>query len=242
MDNIFLTDKIVLCDQKLFYEDKLIKSHNWHHLLKDYGWEKLHKSWIKRLNTFLDKDFKSKNSLFGCLDCGGDGDCLFHCLSYAINDITDIDLFSIDSNSLRNDLSESITIEKFKEIIEIYKILNESGDFDESWDPETITYEEFKEKIVEGGNEYWGDNILINLLKEILNVNIFILNSNEFTNEFYNYPLMYDYNKQLKTIILLYENNIHFKLIGYFKDNNIIYYFDNENLPEEILKLNNLIR
>ena len=95
---------------------------------------------------------------------------------------------------------------------------------------------------MEGGNEYWGDNILINLLKEILNVNIFILNSNEFTNEFYNYPLMYDYNKQLKTIILLYENNIHFKLIGYFKDNNMIYYFNNENLPEEILKLNNLIR
>ena len=53
---------------------------------------------------------------------------------------------------------------------------------------------------------------------------------------------MYDYNKQLKTIILLYENNIHFKLIGYFKDNNMIYYFNNENLPEEILKLNNLIR
>ena len=42
--------------------------------------------------------------------------------------------------------------------------------------------------------------------------------------------------------LLLYENNIHFKLIGYFKDNNMIYYFNNENLPEEILKLNNLIR
>ena len=127
-------------------------------------------------------------------------------------------------------------------MISIYRILNESNDFDEDWDPETITFNEFKEKIVEGGNEYWGDNILVNLLKEILDINIFILNSNEYTNEFYNYPLLYDYDKDLNTVILLYENNVHFKLIGHFKDNNMTYCFNNNNIPEEILKLNNFVR
>ena len=237
MDEIFLTDRIVLRDYKLFHEDKLIKTHNWQNLLKDYGWEKLHKKWIKKLNDYLDQP--SRNSLFGSLDCGGEGDCLFHCLSYAMNDGN---IFQNDSSSLRNLLSESITEGKFNEIIDIYKILNESGDFDECWDPETITFKEFKVKILEGGNEYWGDNILINLLKETLDINILILNSNEFTNDFYNYPLMYDYDKDLNTILLLYENNIHFKLIGHFKDNNMVYLFNNKTIPEEILKLNNLVR
>jgi len=237
MEEIFLTDEIVLRDNKLFHESKLVKSHNWQNLLKDYGWEKLNKRWIKKLNDYLDNP--SRNSLFGSLDCGGEGDCLFHCLSYAINDGN---IFQNDSSCLRNLLSESITEDKFNEIISIYKILNDSNDFDECWDPESMTFEGFKEKITEGGNEYWGDNILINLLKETLNINIFILNSNESTNEFYNYPLMYDYDKNINTILLLYENNIHFKLIGHFKDNNMIYYFDNKNIPEEILKLNNLVR
>ena len=237
MDEHYLTDQICLKDKKLFYEDKVIKSHHWQNLLKDYGWEKLHKRWITKLNGYLEKP--SRNSLFGSLDCGGEGDCLFHCLSYAIHEGH---IFENDSHSLRNLLSESITEEKFNEIISIYRILNESNDFDEDWNPETITFNEFKEKIVEGGNEYWGDNILVNLLKEVLEINIIILNSNEYANEFYNYPLLYDYDKDINTVILLYENNIHFKLIGHFKDNNMTYFFNNKNIPEEILKLNNFVR
>ena len=85
-------------------------------------------------------------------------------------------------------------------------------------------------------------NILVNLLKEVLEINIIILNSNEYANEFYNYPLLYDYDKDINTVILLYENNIHFKLIGHFKDNNMTYFFNNKNIPEEILKLNNFVR
>jgi len=237
MNEHYLTDQISLKDNKLFYEDKLIKSYNWQILLEGYGWEKLHKKWIKKLNDYLVKP--SRNSLFGCLDCGGGGDCLFHCLSYAVNKG---DMFENDSNSLRNLLSESLTEEKFNEIISIYRVLNDSNDFDEDWDPETITFNEFKEKIVEGGNEYWGDNIVVNLLKEILKINIFILNSNEYTNEFYNYPLLYDYDKDLNTVVLLYENNVHFKLIGHFKDNIMTYCFNNNNIPEEISKLNNFVR
>ena len=83
----YLTDSIFLQDNKTYYEEdggnKLIKNHNWHHILSEYGWEKLPKQWIKKLNTYLDKP--KKNSLYGTLDCGQDGDCLFHCISYVIN-------------------------------------------------------------------------------------------------------------------------------------------------------------
>ena len=50
----YLTDSIFLLDHKLYYEDKNdikeVKNHNWHRILSDYGWEKLDKVWIKKLN------------------------------------------------------------------------------------------------------------------------------------------------------------------------------------------------
>ena len=93
----YLTDKIVLRNDKLFYEDKLIKNHNWHLLLSDYGWGKLPKKLITLLNKQLDKPVR--NSLFGCLDCGSEGDCLFHCIGYAFKNVEDDE---IDSDFIRN--------------------------------------------------------------------------------------------------------------------------------------------
>ena len=54
MDNLYLTDNIFIDqNEKLHYEKngiiQEVKNHNWHRLLKDYGWEKLHKNWIKKL-------------------------------------------------------------------------------------------------------------------------------------------------------------------------------------------------
>ena len=97
----YLTDKIFIQNNKYFYDNQPIKNHNWHHLLKEYGWEKLNKFWIKKLNKL--SGLKCNNSLFGVLECGSNGDCLFNCISYAINqvDIT-------DSKTLRESLSESI--------------------------------------------------------------------------------------------------------------------------------------
>ena len=127
-----------------------IKERNWHIYLSNYGWNKLNKKWIVKLNKLTDE--KKKNSTFGVLDCGGDGDCLFHCISYAINNNKDT-----DTQNLRFELSEYISEDKFYEIIDIYRILKDSNEFDESWDPESITFEEFKILIKEGGNNYWGD-------------------------------------------------------------------------------------
>ena len=245
MNKYYLTDKIYLLDDKLYYEDKdnskLIKKHNWHNILNEYGWEKPHLKWIKKLNLLSDK--VNKNCLFGILDCGGEGDCLFHCISQALksNDyFNSIDKYEVQY--LRKIISDSIDYDKFNEIISIYKVIKDSDEFYEDWDPYSITYDEFKEIIIEGGNNYWGDNILLNILKEQLNINIIILTENSSENNYEYYPILYEFNEKLNTIILLYEDEIHFKLVGYFKDNNMITYFNKTNIPNEILKLIKFLR
>ena len=237
----YLTGSIFIFNDKLFYEEKgiekEIKNHNWHRILKDYGWEKLHKQWIKKLNSYLKKPIN--NSLFGVLDCGGNGDCLFHCISYVLNTLYDGEYSSGD---LRKQLSESLEEERYNELIEFYKIFKEMGDFDEDWDPNEMTIQKFKEILIKGGNEYWGDFLIINLIKEYLNINLIILNSNEITNEYYNYPLFYEYEEGLNTIILLYEDENHFKLVGHFKEGNMITLFNQQTIPIEILKMINYLR
>ena len=55
--NYYLTDTIFLNEKKMYYEDedenrKEIKKYNWHKILCDYGWEKLPKKWITKLNKY----------------------------------------------------------------------------------------------------------------------------------------------------------------------------------------------
>jgi hypothetical protein len=232
----YITENIFLLYTQLYYEknEKIqpIKNHNWHHLLSEYGWEKLPKQWIRKLNSFLDNP--KNNSPFGSLDCGGEGDCLFHSISYALVDY--------DSEKLRKEISENISEERYIELIELYKIINQADDFDEMWNPEEMTYENFKRNLNEGGEKYWGDFLTVCLIKEYLDINIIILNSNEITNEYYYYSLFYEYNEKTNTIILLYENEIHFKLVGYFQNGNMNYYFNHQSIPYEILKLIKYLR
>ena len=85
-DKKYITESIFLLNDQTFYEEngkmKIIKKHNWHHILNEYGWEKLPKQWIKILNSYLDKPIK--NSLYGSLDCGGEGDCFYCALAVGI--------------------------------------------------------------------------------------------------------------------------------------------------------------
>lgn len=235
-DSFYLTDNIFIKNNKYYYDknngSKLINNKNWHHLLKEYGWEKLNKIWIKRLNKLSDK--KCNNSLFGVLDCGSNGDCLFNCISYAIGRIEG-ETYNV--SSLRKELSETIDKDKFNYLMETYKISKDNGEFYENWDPETITLKKFKDLLRIGGNEYWGDFLILQLLKEYLNINIIILYNNDITHEYYHYPLMYKYNDQLNTVVLLYEDEIHFRLIGHFNENRMNTYFSKNNIPNEILKL-----
>ena len=119
----YLTDTIYIKDN-IYYHEKgnksfKIKETDWHIHLNDYGWNKLTIQWIKILNKLSLN--KNKNSLFAVLDCGGDGNCLFNCINYAINGIDQ--LLNIDT--FRLNFSESITYDVFSHIIDIYKISKE---------------------------------------------------------------------------------------------------------------------
>tara|TARA_B100000214_G_scaffold375263_1_gene360873 strand:- start:2774 stop:3496 length:723 start_codon:yes stop_codon:yes gene_type:complete len=237
----YLTETIFI-ENDIYYHEvedtiKEVKEINWHILLHDYGWNKLNKKWIVLLNKL--SPHKKKNSTFGSLDCGGNGDCLFNCISHAINNNY---MNEYDSIMLRNDLSNSITEETFTNLIDIYQILKYNGDFKEEWDPDTITLDGFKEILREGGNNYWGDFLILNLLKTFLNINFIILYSNDNIKKYYYYPLLYEYDKNINTIILLYEDENHFKLVGHFLKNRMNFFFNHEEIPIEILKLIQEIR
>jgi len=240
MDNdYYLTDNIRIRNEIMEYKIgevfKRIKCNNWHHILNEYGWEKIHKSWIIRLNRLNNN--KEKNSRYGILDCESDGDCFFHCIANALNEKERDNDIIYNSDDIRNMISENLTEEQYDMIIGYYRIMKDADDFSEDWDPYKInSLEDFKQKISTSGHEYWGDYILLQVLMDILKCNIFILNCNTYNNDFSVYNTLNDYNKIHDSIFLIYENNCHFKLMGYFNDK-MISYFNDKNLPKELKSL-----
>ena len=103
-----------------------------------------------------------------------------------------------------------------------------------------MTIDKFKELILNKRDVFWGDNILIQLIMKILNINIVILNNNQYTKSYNVYNTMMDYDSMKNTIILMYDNMIHFRLVGYFRDNLMLSLFDHRYLPDEIKKLINV--
>ena len=78
-------------------------------------------------------------------------------------------------------------------------------------------------------NNYWHwifDTLPKIAILEKLNINIIILNSNEFKNIYNIYNTMEQYDPEKFTILLIYENESHFKLLGHFQETNILVYFD----------------
>ena len=235
MNENYLSENIVIKEGHMYYQEKIIKRHNWHIKLEELGWSKLHKQWIKKLNKLHNP--YTNNSLFGALECGDNGDCLFHCISYALNTVCDE---FYDSQDIRQKVAESITQGQFDNIITCYRSMKDLDDFDESWDPYEIdTLEKFKEEICKTGHSYWGDHLLLQLLVETFQINVCILTQNEFTETYEPYPTAISYNKERDTIILIHENNSHFKLLGHFNDI-MITNFNHTTLPLEIKRLFNL--
>lgn len=235
MDANYLSENILILNGKTYYQDKLVKKHNWHIRLDELGWTKLSKRWIKQLNK-LHTSYPN-NSLFGVLECGDDGDCLFHCISYALNNISDKDY---DSKDIKNIVAESITQDQFNNIISCYRCMKDLNDFDESWDPYEInTLDKFKAEICKSGHSYWGDYLLLQLLVITFHINVLLLTQNEYTDTYEVYNTAIPYDKNNDTIILVHENNSHFKLVGYFNDI-MNSYFTHTSLPTEIKRLFNL--
>jgi len=239
MEEYYLTDNIRLYNDKMEYKkDDIflpVKKYNWHHILNEYGWEKIHKPWIMKLNQL--SVTKEKNSRFGMLDCESDGDCFFHCIANSLNE-RDIntDNYYI-SDDIRKLISDNITQEQFNLMITTYRIMKDADDFSEKWDPYEIdTLEDFKNTLNTSGHSYWGDFMLLQVLSEILKVNIYILNTNEYQNEYNVYHTMCEYKRDYDNIFLLLENDCHFKLVGYF-DEKMITYFRSDKIPIELKKL-----
>ena len=232
MNEQYLSENIIIRDGYTYYENKLIKKHNWHIKLEELGWQKLHRNWITKLNK-LHNPYPN-NSLFGCLECGDDGDCLFHCIASSLNSKNE-DYYN--SKDIRKLVANSITQEQFDNIITCYRSMKDINDFDESWDPYKINnLEQFKDKLMESGHNYWCDYLVLQLVCQAFNVNIFILSQNEWTNTYDKYPLAFKYDSSKDSILILHENDSHFKLIGHFKDI-IKTYFTNDTLPFEIKRL-----
>ena len=222
--------KIYIVNNKIYYKknknDNLneINNDNWSIYLQ--GWNKFPESWQNIINI----------SNLGLKESLQDGNCLFSSISYGLNLNNQFNKINYKYNSqlLRNFLSNEITKSNFNEIIELYKIEKKNNEFNGSWNPLNInTIQKFKNIIKNSDNKYWGDYISISLLEKILKINFLILNS-ENNNIYY---LGNDINKYSKTMILYYEDSIHFMLVGYFKNNKMITLFENNNLPAQIYKL-----
>lgn len=237
MENIYyLTDKIRIINDKMEYftKDKFIpiRKNNWHHILDECGWEKIPKPWIVNLNKY--SDIKEKNSLYGVMDCESDGDCFFHCIANSLNERDRQSGEFYDSNDIRKLISDNITEEQYDFIINTYRIMKDADDFSEDWDPYEIdSLEDFKSMIETSGHVYWCDFMLLQLLCEILRLNIFILNSNEYENDYSVYNTMCEKKRDYDNIFLILENNCHFKLIGYFNEK-MYSYFKSETVPIEL--------
>lgn len=230
MDKFYLTENIYILDDTMYYHKKKITKNNWHNYLNEYGWEKISLNWVKKLNKLSIK--KYKNSRYGILDCPPDGNCLFHCISYAINEQNKSEI--LNYKDIRNIISESITNKQYNTIMDYYKIMKDANDFDENWDPYEINnIDEFKRKLRESTTNYWGDYLLLTFITENLKLNIIILN-NESCNL---YNTLLKYNKDYRSIFLLYIDENHFNLIGYF-EKQMKSCFKHNEIPEAF---NNLI-
>lgn len=234
---IYITDRIYILKNQLFYDgnkNKIkINRNNWHKYLIDYGFEKLEMGWRKRL-----KSDNSKNSLWGVLDCGGDGDCLFLCIEEAFKNFYKPENDDFNVESIRCLVAEQVNKNNFDIILTTYKLEEETGEFIGDWDPNNIkNVEELKMEIRKTGNSFWGDHTIIQLLEQALNINIILLNSeNEFfeKDKFKIQGTGNRFIKERRTVIMYYYLNCHFQLIGYFNGNRMQTVFTFDQIPKEL--------
>ena len=239
-DKIYITDKLFSYNNKLYFdkEEKIIKLNksNWNQYLKEYGWSRIELGWRNRLNIY------GSGIGYGILDCGANGDCLFHCISEALNDPFDPVKCIYDIETIRKIASEEININNFITILENYKLEQETLEFNGSWNPEKIeSIQELKDEICKIGDNFWGDHIILQLLQNALKFNVIILNSGDnLDDKFTVKPMASDIYQYPKTIILHYIEGLHFQLIGFFNNHKMNVLFDKNQIPHEILRIHNI--
>ena len=228
-DLVYFTEDLVFDPQKKQFSTSdtiKINHRNWLSHFDNYGYSSIDDVWESRLG----KNF----SKIGIMECGSEGDCLFYAIAEALNfenmkSMSNSDIYTVDS--LREIAAEQITSENFPLIIESYKLEADSFDFNGDWDPNDIqTPEDLRTELIIPGNNYWGDIIVLQLLQQALGINFIILRSDEALL----YPTATENSNYDKSIILYYENNIHFKLVGVFQSNNLFTVQKTRKLPKFI--------
>ena len=237
-EDIYISSNIIIREQKTYYLDENLKKEikltrrNWQKYLDEYGWQDLDEEWCKRLNG------KNSNSLYGLLDCGGNGDCLFLCIIEALKEHGEP---CMDVENLRNLVSYEIDESNYDIILENYKLEKESDEFDGLWDPfEIKNMEDLRTQIRICGDTFWGDHILIQLLEKALNINIIILTTEDLMYEENNYKIQSRgtrLNPNLLTIIISYCFSSHFQLIGYFNGSIMKTQFSFKEIPKELIDI-----
>ena len=246
---LYITPTLYILGEKCYFEKEngkstIVNTKNWHHYWSEYGWTKIDDVWIKRLNSFC--EVKPRNNLFGLLDCGSNGDCLFHCIAQALNQDYEIPKWS--AVDIRTSVSKQIDKYNYDSIIETYRLQEQFNEFEGLWEPTKVkSVREFRNILETMGNTFWGDHIIIQLLENAFNINIVLLK--KYSEELYDkneikqgsqiYPLGTDLDTSRKTLFLCYEDEVHFTLVGYFNGHIVKSLFNWIEIPPEILAIYN---
>jgi hypothetical protein len=180
------------------------------------GWKNLDKQWERTLSSdnFVFKDVK------------GDGNCQFRAIELAFkSQFKHRELRKMISNYI---LSPKFTNERFKNILEFYKLEQDNGDFEGNWDPSKIkTRIQLANQIKKAGFNFQGDNTTLSILSDILKVDFII---------FSDFRILQLSTIHPKIIILLYTDS-HYQIIGHKENKKVNTIFNRDSIPNDIVKL-----
>jgi hypothetical protein len=192
-------------------------------------WEPLQPEWQSKLlcNTFVIKN------------CLGDGNCQFRSIETALSNAG----CKTDHERLRKSLVKyinSLDNKDFFDIIQLYRIEKQNGEFIGDWDPFTIKNKrQFNNELKKPGFNFQGDHITLSLVSKALGLDIILLD-----NYFNITDLSNPDQLQPKVIVLYYDNkglnatSGHYQTIGIITKRKKVYtMFKRSELPEEIDRL-----
>lgn len=193
----------------------------------------------ENFNGYLEQYINDKsNELFkiGIHDAGGGGDCLFHSISSGVKQAVykGLETKNYTIEDLRNLVADyilSLDEQKFKELLNVYMVIENYLDWKEGWSPSSIKdKEQLSNEFRKTGNNHWGNEIDLKSLSEKLKIG-FILFSN-IEEQIYCFGQEFSFEKPRYYILLYNISNIHYTLAGLKKRNTESY--DSIYEPNEI--------
>ena len=170
---------------------------------------------------------------FQISDCGGGGDCQFHAIATALNEIKFLNQ-SWYPGKLRSAVADYI-VTRYPSGQLMTSIQSYSEELEEEWaikllesgDIESIRTK-FANRIRKCGNFFWGDDVTLSIMHILFNLNFVIFNND--TGSIFIYE-----NQQFPYyIILYYYDELHYQLIGYLTQDDVKTTFTNDEYNDHI--------